>query len=286
MTPGPWSQWHDTPLLLEPRTRVGAILASGSAIVVGLFLIVSRSGLEWIQILSSFLVVTGLRSTWRLLTRSEAIHSASVGAVGAVHVHRGDAPREQWRRLHFGTPTLALEVASAPRGQWRHLRFAIPAFALGVAGALLGTRGAHHGPPSSKEVHAVPNVPRDFESEDAEVALALPEGTRVHLDPRSQVRLKSIAPEEIRFALGKGSARFEVDPRYRSRLVVDADGVEVRAATATFLVTRIEKGRDGGGSYVAIAVDRGTVEVRDHNGSGEAQRLHAGEQFSLPSASR
>jgi transmembrane sensor len=179
---------------------------------------------------------------------------------------------------------LQARLSGAPSARMRRrLRFAIPTFALAAAAAVVVVAGwsRHVSSPSIE----VGDVGRDFESTDAEVALALPDGIKVDLDRRSQVRLESVAPEEIRVALGKGSARFEVEPRHPRRFVVDADDVEVRVVGTRFRVTRIEGDSAGDGARVEIAVERGIVEVRDHKGSGEPHRLRAGERFSLPALS-
>jgi transmembrane sensor len=175
-----------------------------------------------------------------------------------------------------------LSGSPSPRTR-RRLRFAIPTFALAVAATVVVVAGwtRHVSNPSIE----VGDVGRDFESTDGEVALALPDGIKVDLDRRSQVRLESVAPEEIRVALGKGSARFEVEPRHPRRFVVDADDVEVRVVGTRFRVTRIERDTAGDGARVEIAVERGIVEVRGHKGSGEPHRLRAGERFSLPALS-
>lgn len=178
---------------------------------------------------------------------------------------------------------LQARLGGAPRSPMRRrLRFALPTFALAAASALVVAGWPRHVSSPSIEIG---DVGRDIESTDAEVALALPDGIKVDLDRRSQVRLESVAPEEIRVALGKGSARFEVEPRHPRRFVVDADDVEVRVVGTRFRVTRTEGDSDGDGARVEIAVDRGIVEVRDHKGSGEPHRLRAGERFSLPALS-
>lgn len=190
-----------------------------------------------------------------------------------------DADRA-WRALQA-------RLGGAPRMRMRSrmrqgLRFAIPTFALAAVSAIVVAGWTRHVSSPSIEVG---DVGRDFESTDAEVALALPDGIKVDLDRRSLVRLESVAADEIRVALSKGSARFEVEPRHPRRFVVDADDVEVRVVGTKFRVTRTETDSDGDGARVEIAVERGIVEVRDHKGSGEPHRLRAGERFSLPALS-
>jgi ferric-dicitrate binding protein FerR (iron transport regulator) len=121
----------------------------------------------------------------------------------------------------------------------RRVWLAIPTFTLAVAGALIVGISFRHGGADRAGEQGI-EVGRPFESADAEVALALPDGIQVDLDRRSRVRLESVAPEEIRVALNKGSARFDVEPHRPRRVIVDADDVEVRVVGTRFRVTRIE----------------------------------------------
>ena len=179
-----------------------------------------------------------------------------------------------WRELHG-------RLSDRRRSHTRRVWFAIPTFALAGVGlvALLWT--GRHAPDSSIEVG---EVGRAVESADGEVALALPDGIQVELDRRSRVRLQTVTPEEIRVALGKGSARFDVTPRHPRQFVVDADDVEVRVVGTRFRVTRIEaEGPEP--ARIEIAVERGIVEVGDRRHGGEPHRLRAGERFSMPALS-
>jgi len=99
------------------------------------------------------------------------------------------------------------------------------------------------------------------------------------------VRLESVAPEEIRVALSKGSARFDVEPHRPRRVVIDADDVEVRVVGTRFRVTRIEAAAADDEARIEVAVERGVVEVRDRQHAGEPRRLRAGERFSMPAIS-
>ena len=120
-----------------------------------------------------------------------------------------------------------------------------------------------------------------FESADREVALALPDGIQVDLGRQSRLGLESVAGDEIRVTLGRGSAHFDVEPRHARRFVVDADDVEVRVVGTRFRVTRVEP-EGGDAARVEVAVDRGIVEVRDRRHATEPHRLRAGERFSMP----
>jgi len=164
------------------------------------------------------------------------------------------------------------------RGRQRRVRrawFAIPGFALAAAGMFLLLSTTHRTLDRSMEVGGT------FESAGTEVALSLPDGIQVELDRQSRVRLQTVTPEEIRVALGKGSARFDVEPRRPRRFVVDADDVEVKVVGTRFRVTRIEAGGDDV-ARIEVAIDRGIVEVRERRQDAEPHRLHAGERFSMP----
>jgi transmembrane sensor len=165
----------------------------------------------------------------------------------------------------------------------RRVWLAIPTFTLAAAGALIVAASLRVG--SNHPVEQAIEVGRPFESADAEVALALPEGIQVDLDRRSRVRLESVAPEEIRVALSKGSARFDVEPHRPRRVVINADDVEVRVIGTRFRVTRIEAATAEDEARVEVAVERGVVEVRDRQHAGEPRRLRAGERFSMPAIS-
>jgi len=170
------------------------------------------------------------------------------------------------------------------RMEGRHRRghrawFVIPTLALAAVALFVVLRPtAHRAPDRSIEVGGA------VESAEAEVALALPDGIQVDLDRRSRVRLLTVTPEEIRVALGKGSARFDVEPRHPRRFVVDADDVEVKVIGTRFRVTRIEASGDDG-TRIEVAVERGIVEVRDRQRDAETHRLRAGERFSMPAVS-
>ena len=165
----------------------------------------------------------------------------------------------------------------------RRVWLAIPTFTLAAAGALIVAASLRVEPDRAAE-QAI-EVGRPFESADAEVALSLPDGIQVDLDRRSRVRLESVAPEEIRVALSKGSARFDVEPHRPRRVVINADDVEVRVIGTRFRVTRIDAATAEDEARVEVAVERGIVEVRDRQHAGEPRRLRAGERFSMPAIS-
>jgi len=165
----------------------------------------------------------------------------------------------------------------------RRVWLALPTLTLAAAGALVVAASLRRG--SERAAEQAIEVGRPFESADAEVTLALPDGIQVDLDRRSRVRLESVAPEEIRVALSKGSARFDVEPHRPRRVVIDADDVEVRVVGTRFRVTRIEAAAADDEARIEVAVERGVVEVRDRQHAGEPRRLRAGERFSMPAIS-
>jgi len=195
----------------------------------------------------------------------------------AMRVKEPDDAEAAWRALQA-------RMLDARRARTRRrLWLAIPTFTLAAAGALIvatSLRGQ-----SERAAEQAIEVGRPFESADAEVALALPDGIQVDLDRRSRVRLESVAPEEIRVALSKGSARFDVEPHRPRRVVVNADDVEVRVVGTRFRVTRIEAAAAEDEARIEVAVERGVVEVRDRQHAGEPHRLRAGERFSMPAIS-
>ena len=199
--------------------------------------------------------------------------------------HVMQVPEPDDGQLAVAWRALQARLRDARRGRVRRrVWLAMPTFTLAAAGALIVAASLRSGGPDRAAEQGI-EVGRPFESADAEVALALPEGIQVDLDRRSRVRLESIAPEEIRVALNKGSARFDVEPHRPRRVIVDADDVEVRVVGTRFRVTRIEAAADEDDARIEVAVERGIVEVRDRQHAGEPHRLRAGERFSMPAIS-
>jgi len=195
----------------------------------------------------------------------------------AMRVGEPDDAEVAWRALQA-------RMLDARRARTRRrLWLALPTFTLAAAGALIVAASLRR--QSERAAEQAIEVGRPFESADAEVALALPDGIQVDLDRRSRVRLESVAPEEIRVALSKGSARFDVEPHRPRRVVVNADDVEVRVVGTRFRVTRIEAAAPEDEARIEVAVERGVVEVRERQHAGEPHRLRAGERFSMPAIS-
>jgi TolA-binding protein len=105
----------------------------------------------------------------------------------------------------------------------------------------------------------------------AQVAVALADGSRVESDAASEIALARSASDEVRLALRRGGATFDVARRPDRRFVVEVDGVEVSVIGTRFTVRRISDPHRA----VEVAVERGRVEVRagdEHRELGAGQR--------------
>lgn len=109
---------------------------------------------------------------------------------------------------------------------------------------------------------------------EPETLAELAEGSAVALSPSSRIEVLTSEGTDVRLALHRGRARFDVvrDPARSFRVVAETaqgESVEVRVIGTRFEVTR--------GTNVEVTVERGIVEVHARN---EVHRLIAGEHWS------
>jgi len=107
-----------------------------------------------------------------------------------------------------------------------------------------------------------------------ETHAALSEGSVIELGPSSRIEVLTSEGAEVRLALRRGRARFDVvrNPERSFRVIAEtADGepIEVRVVGTRFEVSR--------GEDVEVSVERGVVEVRVRD---VVHRLGAGERWS------
>jgi len=109
--------------------------------------------------------------------------------------------------------------------------------------------------------------------------VALADGSEIDARPDSELALLDAPRGEVRVALRRGGATFEVTRRQDRprRFVVEAGNVEVRVLGTRFVVDR-QRGADGT-RRVEVSVVRGLVEVA--LGDRETRRLGAGERWSV-----
>jgi len=108
--------------------------------------------------------------------------------------------------------------------------------------------------------------------------VALADGSNIEARPESELALLEAPPGEVRVAVRRGGATFEVTHRERPRrFVVQAGDVEVRVIGTRF---QVERRREADGSRrVEVRVSRGLVEVA--LAGQEVRRLGAGERWSI-----
>jgi TolA-binding protein len=112
-------------------------------------------------------------------------------------------------------------------------------------------------------------------SDDAPVEMTLAEGTRIQVEPRSEVKLLHSSPRAVQVRLGHGSARFQVAKKRSRRFSVNLGKVEVVVTGTQF---RVYRKSGSAGDRVQVAVEEGSVEV--HREDGRIVSLHAGEDWS------
>jgi TolA-binding protein len=167
--------------------------------------------------------------------------------------------------------------------QWAHIaeqrpsirrarHAAIPAFGVLVVACALGLVWWPRETRSSNESVWEGSV---VASDDAPVGMTLAEGTRIKVEPRSEVKLLRSSSSAVQVRLTHGSARFEVAKMRTRRFSVNVADVEVVVTGTQFRVVR--KPGSNGGDRVHVDVDEGSVEV--HRGDGMVT-LGAGERWS------
>jgi tetratricopeptide (TPR) repeat protein len=172
----------------------------------------------------------------------------------AAHIVAEATPAEmaqQWQKI---------EARIAPRKLRRPW---LPLALAGTAAALVAIVLAHRATPE-----------RAFTSSATSLPVALADGSRLVLAPRSQVNLLGQHKDEVRLRLLRGSARFDVRHDPGRRFQVEAADLDV-VVTGTAFSVAIE-GREG---TARVAVERGEVEVHPHGEARLLARLHAGESW-------
>ena len=154
-----------------------------------------------------------------------------------------------------------LDAAPKPARRWVAPTVVIAAAAAAVLGLLL--RPAE-----------VPSWAGTTLTAGAESARArLEDGSEVVAAPGAELERRPGAEDELRLALRRGSATFEVARDPSRTFIVEVEDVEVRVVGTRFVVRRQP-------GAVAVEVERGAVDVRLGE---EVRRLRPGQRWSGPS---
>ncbi len=167
----------------------------------------------------------------------------------------------QWARIAEHRPALRKRPSQT-----------LPAAVIVVAACTIGMVWWPREPRSSNESVWEGSV---VASDDSPVDMTLAEGTRIKVEPRSEVKLLRSSSEAVQVRLDRGSARFDVVKKRARRFSVDLGKVEVVVTGTQFRVLR----RPGStGERVRVEVEEGSVEV--HRADGAVVILHAGDDWS------
>jgi transmembrane sensor len=189
---------------------------------------------------------------------------------------------------HDRSAHVAFEVSAARvERQWQEVRARLPGrrrrrtwpwlvaasgLSAAVTAAILLLVRPWAGEPAPAVSSTPPPLTRLTSGEDA-VRVALREGDRIELAPRSELELDETDTRSTRWRIDRGGAVFDVRHGRSRPFVVRAGDVEVVVLGTRFSVTRETDGA------VVVSVERGRVEVR--RGSMEPRRLSAGESLRL-----
>lgn len=113
-------------------------------------------------------------------------------------------------------------------------------------------------------------------SAESPVELSLGEGSKVTLQPRSQVKMLRGTGDTVQLQLTRGGARFEVGEASGRPFSVVAGPVE---ATITGSAVVVAASRGAEGTFYSVQVETGFVSVRRDDQDAEPRRLTAGEQW-------
>ncbi len=138
---------------------------------------------------------------------------------------------------------------------------AVAAVVLGVGVSALLFRT-----PSSPEVWQGATV----NSTTSAISVSLHEGTKIELQPHTQLQVALQSRDEVLLLLAEGEVRLDVVKNSKRRFIVRADDVDVQVVGTQFEVRRSS-------SQISVTVRRGIVEV--HTGE-QVHRLTAGESWS------
>ena len=120
--------------------------------------------------------------------------------------------------------------------------------------------------PSSPEVWQGATV----SSTTSAISVSLHEGTKIELQPHTQLQVALQSRDEVLLLLAAGEVRLDVVKNSKRRVIVRADDVDVQVVGTQFEVRRSS-------SQISVSVRRGIVEV--HTGE-QVHRLLAGESWS------
>lgn len=123
-------------------------------------------------------------------------------------------------------------------------------------------------------------APRAWQSQDENLEVALADGSRVEVRPRSHLGLVGERPGETRLRLLRGSARFQARHDPARRFSVTAADVEV-LVTGTVFSVALEEGK-----RARVSVEQGEVEVRPAGQARLLASLRAGESWPPESFAR
>lgn len=158
----------------------------------------------------------------------------------------------------------------APRGAWSPWKFAT----LGLVGALLALLAWNVSTHEEQTTLAEGSALETNALAENETHAELSEGSQIELAPSSRIEVLTSEAGEVRLALRRGRARFDVvrNPERTFRVMAETaegEAVEVRVVGTRFEVLR--------GEDVEVSVERGVVEVRVRDA---VHRLEAGERWS------
>lgn len=111
-------------------------------------------------------------------------------------------------------------------------------------------------------------------SQAAPESFALADGSRVELQPSTDVTLLGQSEVEDHLQVVRGGARFEVRRNPTRRFQVSAAGIDVVVTGTVFSVSL-----DGDSAAPRVSVERGEVEVRRRQPPALLARLHAGQSW-------
>jgi transmembrane sensor len=104
--------------------------------------------------------------------------------------------------------------------------------------------------------------------------VALDDGSRLDIQPGTELAVKASAAAEVRFELARGNVTFDVRPGGVRAWSIDAGQVVVRVVGTRFSVAR-------DGARVDVAVEHGVVAVLSPRLSGGARTLGAGQSVRI-----
>ncbi|HET9930851.1 MAG TPA: FecR domain-containing protein [Polyangiaceae bacterium] len=159
-----------------------------------------------------------------------------------------------------------------PRGARRWM---MGALAAGTLAAAAGVAVVHFRSPSEL---ASPSVWEGARLETAadRMSVSLVDGSRLTLDPNSQVAVQDRSTSAVKLVVERGRLACDVTHREGRSFVVVAGGVEVRVVGTLFSVA---SERAEGAVRVEVNVERGAVEVRAP-GESSVARVEAGHSWS------